>query len=108
YCSIFKVLRRAVSRLATCLFYHIRLSLSSSFLKLFASSFAFCGRPVERSNIILHPGAFVNPFLQILCALLILFKNKGRTAGLSSLISLILCSGWGDGARPFLYLKVAP
>ncbi|WP_204245695.1 hypothetical protein, partial [Faecalibacterium sp. An58] len=38
------------------------------FLKLFASSFAFCGRPVERSNIILHPGTFVNPFLQVFAA----------------------------------------
>ena len=34
--------------------------------------------------------------------------QKSRIHAVSSLISLILCSGWGDGARPFLYLKVAP
>ncbi|WP_206393105.1 hypothetical protein, partial [Faecalibacterium sp. An121] len=41
------------------------LACQALFLKLFASSFAFCGRPAGRSCIVLLFPPFVNPFFQL-------------------------------------------
>ena len=62
YCSIFKVLPVRLSADSLFILPQTRELVKHFFRGFSAALFGFVGRSVERSNIILHHPAFVNPF----------------------------------------------
>ena len=86
YCSIFKVLPVCFSADSLFILPQTRELVKHFFRGFSAALFGFVGRSVERSNIILHPQGFVNPFLTkiciLFCAPFTVPKSKGRVLSL--------------------------
>ena len=102
YCSIFKVLPVCFSADSLFSLPQTRELVKHFFQGFSAALFGFVGRSVERSNIILQPRTFVNPFFTKNVILFLSFfsgRKKGRIHVVSSLFfPFIPHGGWGDGA----------